>query len=87
MKDYEIPLSDVYEEDRGPAFRIRNDNLYIVNRTEEGFGVDVVPISESEAEELVHILTAYLNRRRTGLIGRSRVGTSYDQFIVERDEE
>lgn len=83
MPNYDIPLSSVYEEGNGRRIVIEQDSfgasVQIVDRT-GGTPYDLVPLEDTEVEEVIHILTAYLARDNDKTLGSSRTGVQYEEF-------
>lgn len=90
MAEYEIPLSTIYDAGEGVQVEIkdgfRGPTLYVVDRTGD-VPHDTVQLEETEAEELVHILVAFLNRDRDGTIGGSRTGVAFEEWRVDSRED
>jgi len=88
MPEYEIPLSPVYDQGHGPRVQIKDgigSNVTLLDDNgpaPEGQN-DVIGLSDGEAEELCHILIAYLNRANDGTLGS---GASSGQFEEHRTD-
>lgn len=82
MPDYDIPLSSVYGDGDGKRVLIEGGRVMVIDRTGQT-PHDLVSLSDSEAEELAHVLLAYLNRTNAGELGGSRTGAAFDDYRVD----
>lgn len=86
MPDYDIPLSTIYEEDEGKRVLIQQDTpgekITLVDRRGDPPD-DIVPLYEGEAEELLHVLIAFLARDNDGTLGQSRTGHSFEEYRTD----
>lgn len=88
MPEYDIPLSTMYEAGLGKRVLVEEQvtthrkSLTLVDRTGDT-PHDVVRLSRGEAEELAHVLLAYLNQDNDGTLG---YGAEHGVFEEHRSD-
>lgn len=87
MPEYDIPLSEIYDEGEGRRAIIEHTvsgskRLTLVDRTGDA-PHDVVQLSRGEVEELAHVILALLNEDNDGTIG---YGAAHGVFEAHRSD-
>ncbi len=88
MPEYDIPLSTIYERGEGKRVRVvtvgGRKQVTVTDFTGEP-PHDIVRLSRGEAEELVHVLLAYLNQDNDGTLGYGAPHGSFEAHRVDGD--
>lgn len=91
MPEYDIPLSTIYDEGEGRRALVDRTvsggkRLTLVDRTGET-PYDVVQLSRGEAEELAHVILAFLNEDNDGTLGYGAAHGVFEEHRTDRDED